>query len=45
VDGISRQGRPTTGVRVMQLGDGAKISAIAPVAEEIDDDGQSTLPT
>jgi len=45
VDGISRQGRPTTGVRVMQLGDGAKISAIAPVAEEIDDDGQSALPT
>jgi DNA gyrase subunit A len=45
VDGISRQGRPTTGVRVMQLGDGAKISAIAPMAEEIDDVGQSTLPT
>ena len=45
VDGISRQGRPTTGVRVMQLGDGAKISALAPVAEEIDDDGQSRLPT
>ncbi|CAN5686700.1 DNA gyrase subunit A [soil metagenome] len=45
VDGISRQGRPTTGVRVMQLGDGAKISALAPVAEEIEDDGQSKLPT
>jgi DNA gyrase subunit A len=45
VDGISRQGRPTTGVRVMSLGDGAKISALAPVAEEIDDDGQSRLPT
>jgi hypothetical protein len=45
VDGILRQGRPTTGVRVMQLGDGAKISAIAPMAEEIDDVGQSTLPT
>ena len=45
VDGISRQGRPTTGVRVMQLGDSAKISALAPVAEEIEDDGQSKLPT
>ena len=45
VDGISRQGRPTTGVRLMQLGDGAKISALAPVAEEIEDDGQSKLPT
>ncbi|MPZ90764.1 MAG: DNA gyrase subunit A [Actinobacteria bacterium] len=45
VDGISRQGRPTTGVRVMQLGDGAKISALAPMAEEIEDDGQSKLPT
>ena len=45
VDGISRQGRPTTGVRIMQLGDGAKISALAPVAEEIEVDGQSKLPT
>jgi DNA gyrase subunit A len=45
VDGISRQGRPTTGVRVMQLGDSAQISALAPVAEEIEDDGQSKLPT
>ncbi|MGH2699221.1 MAG: DNA gyrase subunit A [Actinomycetota bacterium] len=45
VDGISRQGRPTTGVRIMQLGDGAKISALAPMVGEVVDDGQSKLPT
>jgi DNA gyrase subunit A len=45
VDGISRQGRPTTGVRIMQLGDGAQISALAPVVGEVEDNGQSKLPT
>ena len=40
---ISRQGRPATGVRVMDLGDGAKVSAIAPVVGEADDTGQTTL--
>jgi len=45
VDGISRQGRPTTGVRVMQLGEGAKISALAPMVNEVDEGGQDKLPT
>ena len=40
---ISRQGRPATGVRVMDLGGGAKVSAIAPVVEQADDTGQTTL--
>ncbi|MGH2735929.1 MAG: DNA gyrase subunit A [Actinomycetota bacterium] len=45
VDGISRQGRPTTGVRVMQLSQGAKISALAPVIGEADEEVQPKLPT
>ncbi len=45
VDAISRQGRPTTGVRVMQLGEGARISALAPVVGEVEDNGQDKLPT
>ena len=45
VDGISRQGRPTTGVRIMQLTSGAKISALAPMVGEVDDDPQNKLPT
>ncbi len=45
VDGISRQGRPTTGVRIMQLTAGAKISALAPMVGEVDDDPQDKLPT
>jgi DNA gyrase subunit A len=40
---ISRQGRPATGVRVMDLEKGAKVSAIAPVVGEVDDTGQTTL--
>ena len=39
---VSRQGRPTTGVRVMNLATGARISAIAPVVEN---DEQGRLPT
>ncbi|CAN5559648.1 intein-containing DNA gyrase subunit A [soil metagenome] len=34
VKGISRQGRPATGVRVMNLAKGTRISAIAPVVRE-----------
>ncbi|MGH2792499.1 MAG: DNA gyrase subunit A, partial [Actinomycetota bacterium] len=45
VDGISRQGRPTTGVRIMQLTSGAKISALAPMVGEVEDDPQNKLPT
>ena len=42
---ISRQGRPTTGVRVMNLASGARVSALAPVAEDVDNDDQARLPT
>jgi DNA gyrase subunit A len=42
-DGISRQGRPATGVRVMNLASEGRISALAPVVGE-SDDGQSQLP-
>jgi DNA gyrase subunit A len=42
-DTISRQGRPATGVRVMNLAEGARISAVAPVAEEIENNGQPRL--
>jgi len=31
---ISRQGRPATGVRVMNVGEGARVSALAPVVGE-----------
>jgi DNA gyrase subunit A len=40
---ISRQGRPATGVRVMDLESGAQVSAIAPVVGEADETGQATL--
>ena len=40
---ISRQGRPATGVRVMQLGDGMSVSSVAPVMGEAPGDGQETL--
>ncbi|MBW3594758.1 MAG: DNA gyrase subunit A [Actinobacteria bacterium] len=40
---ISRQGRPATGVRVMDLGAGARVSAIAPVVGESEDTGQTSL--
>jgi DNA gyrase subunit A len=41
---ISRQGRPATGVRVMTVAAGAKVSAVAPVVGEVDDT-QGKLPT
>jgi DNA gyrase subunit A len=43
VRGISRQGRPATGVRVMNLDSGTKVSAVAPVVGEVEDDGQGQL--
>jgi DNA gyrase subunit A len=43
VNTISRQGRPTTGVRVMNLAEGARISAVAPVVAEAEGEGQGKL--
>ena len=43
VKAISRQGRPATGVRLMNLSGGTRISALAPVVREVDDDGQGKL--
>jgi DNA gyrase subunit A len=43
VDGISRQGRPATGVKVMDLAGGGSVSAVAPVVGETEDDGQTKL--
>jgi DNA gyrase subunit A len=43
VSSISRQGRPATGVRVMNLSEGAKVSAVAPVVGESEDTGQEPL--
>ena len=43
VNTISRQGRPATGVRVMDLGEGAEVAAVAPVADEVEDSGQGSL--
>jgi DNA gyrase subunit A len=40
---ISRQGRPATGVRVMNLAPGGRVSAVAPVAEEVDEGTQGKL--
>ncbi len=45
VDTISRQGRPATGVRVMNLDGETKVSALAPVVGEVEDTGQEQLPT
>lgn len=45
VDTISRQGRPTTGVRVMNLPEGAKVSAVAPTMGEAEIDAQGQLET
>ena len=42
VKSISRQGRPATGVRVMNLAEGASISALAPVVRDVDE-AQTTL--
>jgi DNA gyrase subunit A len=43
VDGISRQGRPATGVKLMDLSGGGSVSAVAPVVGD-EDDGQPKLP-
>jgi DNA gyrase subunit A len=43
VNTISRQGRQATGVRVMNLSEGAAISALAPVVGEEPDNGQGRL--
>ena len=45
VKGISRQGRPATGVRVMQLPEGASVSAVAPVVNVAEDETQPRLET
>jgi DNA gyrase subunit A len=43
---ISRQGRPATGVRVMNLAPGTRISAVAPAERDVDDeDRQAKLET
>ena len=42
---ISRQGRPATGVRVMTVAEGAKVSAVAPVVGEVEVDTQGKLST
>src|ERR671918_693584 len=41
VNTISRQGRPATGVRVMNLAEGARISAVAPVVAEAAEEAQA----
>ncbi len=43
VNTISRQGRPATGVRVMDIARGAKVSSVAPVVGESEGDGQGKL--
>jgi DNA gyrase subunit A len=43
VKGISRQGRPATGVRVMDLRDGASVSALAPVVKFEGEEAQTSL--
>jgi DNA gyrase subunit A len=42
---ISRQGRPATGVRVMNVAKGARVSAVAPVVGESAEDAQARLET
>ena len=42
---ISRQGRPATGVRAMQLPSGASVSAVAPVVNVVEDESQPRLET
>jgi DNA gyrase subunit A len=42
---ISRQGRPATGVRVMTVAEGARVSAVAPVVGETEDEAQGKLST
>jgi DNA gyrase subunit A len=45
VKGISRQGRPATGVRVMQLPSEGQVSAVAPVVAVAEEEGQGKLQT
>jgi DNA gyrase subunit A len=45
VRSISRQGRPATGVRVMNLPAGARVSALAPVVTVADESGEPKLVT
>jgi DNA gyrase subunit A len=42
---ISRQGRPATGVRAMQLPSGASVSAVAPVVNVVEEESQPRLET
>ncbi len=44
VGSISRQGRPATGVRMMNLPQGASVSSIAPVVGESEAEVQGSLP-
>jgi DNA gyrase subunit A len=43
VESISRQGRPTTGVRVMNTAPGARVGSVAPVVGETEENGQGRL--
>jgi DNA gyrase subunit A len=43
VESISRQGRPTTGVRVMNTAQGTHVSSLAPVVGESEENGQGRL--
>jgi DNA gyrase subunit A len=43
VNTISRQGRPATGVRVMNVSEGATVSAVSPVVGENGDESQGKL--
>jgi DNA gyrase subunit A len=43
VNTISRQGRPATGVRLMNVGEQGRISAVAPVVGEANGSGQERL--
>ena len=45
VKSISRQGRPATGVRVMTVAEGSRVSAVAPVVGETEDEAQGKLST
>jgi DNA gyrase subunit A len=45
VKNISRQGRPATGVRVMNLSEGTRVSAVALVIGEAPENGQEKLDT
>jgi DNA gyrase subunit A len=44
VSGISRMGRPTQGVRLMDLKSGDRVSAVAPVVESAAGEGNGSVP-